>query len=301
MTTSEDGEVVTDVGIEVASGGDYVRVHIKLRGSSMAAPRKSPSRPNNEDTVAVSSSAPSAKKQRTVAPESPQSVATVLENPSPLFQTTIPPETPPSEFCLHDVDEDDHASLAPPPRRFEKGEWPPVFMQGFIPLHKNPFALCATLIILIVAAGVGVPLLSRLAGVSPAHTDEVLMSDATSYSVNPASLRPPRAWTWPMVPPYPTLNVDPVLTLSLVLPSVQDECDLSPVSRVWSWPAAPMFSSHSAHSALGAVSDGMPEGDRKGPRAAASKLARSAWHRMSAFFFRPFREPVHWILLELSF
>ena len=52
MTTSEDGEVVTDVGIEVASGGDYVRVHIKLRGLS-AAPRKSPSRPNNEDTVAV--------------------------------------------------------------------------------------------------------------------------------------------------------------------------------------------------------------------------------------------------------
>ena len=37
-----------------------------------------------------------------------------------------------------------------------------------------------------------------------------------------------------MVPPYPTLNVDPVLTSSLVLPSVQDECDLSPVSRVWS-------------------------------------------------------------------
>ena len=63
------------------------------------------------------------------------------------------------------------------------------FMQGFIPLHKNPFALCATLIILIVAAGVGVPLLSLPASLL---LTQMRCSRVMPRTVNPASLRPPR-------------------------------------------------------------------------------------------------------------
>ena len=236
----------------------------------MAAPRKSPSRPNNEDTVA-SSSAPSAKKQRTVAPESPQSVATVRK-PIAALPDNYSPETPPSEFCLHDVDEDDHASLAPPRRRRANGLR---LHAGLHPAPQEPAALCATLIILTGRRVASPPLPPRR--VSPAHTDEVLMRRCHELLVNPASLRPPRAWTWPMVPPYPTLNVDPVLTSSLVLLSVQDECDLSPVSRVWSQPAAHVFVAFCALR-VSAVSDGMPE-EIVRAEGRCLETACSAWYR----------------------